>query len=198
MANWRKTRWPAIYVSHSKACPAYDNVARVAAASPPGVAAPGTRRRRSRSARRRPRVDPKCTPASPQWARALTTSPSWRRSAQRSRRSASIGSTASSAATSAGAVDAARRTPARRSRHAPLLALSAAARVRAADRGGDHGDRLAALDRRARARRPVPFDTSRSRRASTPGCRRHRAGSSHGTRSASSSPLRTTRNRVCA
>ena len=27
MANWRKTRWPAIYVSHSKACPAYDNAA---------------------------------------------------------------------------------------------------------------------------------------------------------------------------
>jgi integrase len=27
MANWRKTRYPGIYVAHSKACPAYDNVA---------------------------------------------------------------------------------------------------------------------------------------------------------------------------
>jgi integrase len=26
MANWRKTRYPGIYVAHSKACPAYENV----------------------------------------------------------------------------------------------------------------------------------------------------------------------------
>src|SRR3954451_7072809 len=26
MANWRKTRYPGIYVAHSKACPAYDDV----------------------------------------------------------------------------------------------------------------------------------------------------------------------------
>ena len=27
MANWRKTRWPAIYVAHSTSCPAYDDAA---------------------------------------------------------------------------------------------------------------------------------------------------------------------------
>ena len=24
MANWRKTRYPGVYVAHSKACPAYE------------------------------------------------------------------------------------------------------------------------------------------------------------------------------
>jgi hypothetical protein len=92
------------------------------------------------------------------------------------------------------------RSPAARG-DARLLQVPADSRVRPTHRRGDHRDLLATLDRCARVPtcpgRRSP-STSWSRRASTPGRPRRRAGSCRATRCDSSSCYQTTKGHDCA